>query len=120
MIFTLAGSDEVVNDAQFLLASFKYVPTIASVILEVIRTLWIISIDQSLGFPAWINQFFAILSLFASDFLFVQPGCVGVSSYEAIFGINLGSMLSKLKLRTKFDSYVWFNYHQQSCTYCDL
>jgi hypothetical protein len=49
--------------------------------------------------PLHVQQVLSVLSLFAGDINFMRPGCMGTTSFPAVFAINIaGASLSLLSL----------------------
>eukprot|EP00698_Gefionella_okellyi_P023731 TRINITY_DN8189_c0_g1_i1.p1 TRINITY_DN8189_c0_g1~~TRINITY_DN8189_c0_g1_i1.p1 ORF type:complete len:2451 (-),score=514.06 TRINITY_DN8189_c0_g1_i1:1163-8401(-) len=75
----LSIPDARLNDVQFVLGC--------------LRTLWVVSVDGSVGLPTVIGQVYSIFDLFAGDISFVRPGCSGINSFNQIFAINVSVLL---------------------------
>eukprot|EP00698_Gefionella_okellyi_P009013 TRINITY_DN225_c0_g2_i5.p1 TRINITY_DN225_c0_g2~~TRINITY_DN225_c0_g2_i5.p1 ORF type:complete len:1943 (-),score=426.69 TRINITY_DN225_c0_g2_i5:3476-9304(-) len=53
------------------------------------RGLWLVTNDLT-DAPEWAKYVLSILSLFAADLNFSQPGCSGVSTFSQLWGVNVG------------------------------
>eukprot|EP00698_Gefionella_okellyi_P001098 TRINITY_DN1097_c0_g1_i1.p1 TRINITY_DN1097_c0_g1~~TRINITY_DN1097_c0_g1_i1.p1 ORF type:complete len:2798 (+),score=590.51 TRINITY_DN1097_c0_g1_i1:689-9082(+) len=58
-------------------------------IISALRGLWIVAGDLT-GLPAPVYSVLKALSLLSADLNFSQPGCSGVSTFAALFGVNMG------------------------------
>jgi len=56
------------------------------------RGLWIATAGDISTLPDWTQSALSILSLFAADLNFSQPGCSGVATYAQLYGVNLGGI----------------------------
>ena len=53
-----------------------------------LRTMWVVQVSGS-SVPSVVQSVFSVLSLFAGDLNFVNPGCSGISDFPTLYFLNI-------------------------------